>query len=137
MALGREMIIARATAPGVFASLCVAAQRSLTINNEEVDTTKPDCASPGGKLAYAAMYGIQTIRITGNGAFVNVASQKAVIADAVNQVVTNYQVTIEGIGTFVGDGLLSSVGLSGEMVNELQAEFQITLTGAITFTPAT
>jgi predicted secreted protein len=136
MALGRQMIIARATAPGTFAALCVTAQRSLEINNEEVDITKPDCASPGGKLAYAGMYGIQTFRVSGSGAFVNVASQKAAIADAVNQVVTNYQITVPDVGVFVGDGLIS-VTASGEMSNEMQAEFRLTLTGAITFTPAT
>ena len=136
MALGRQMIIARATAPGVFAALCVTAQRSLEINNEEVDVTKPNCASPGSKLAYAGMYGIQTLRVSGSGAFVNIASQKAAIADAVNQVITNYQITVPDVGVFVGDGLIS-VTASGEMTNEMQAEFRLTLTGAITFTPAT
>lgn len=136
MALGRSLVIARYTAPDTYAAVCVTESRSLTINNEVVDITKPDCTSPGGKLAYAAQYGIQKISYSGAGAYVNAAAQKAVIADAVAQTVTEYQITVPDVGVFVGDGLLTTTELSGDKTNELQSNFSIELTGAITYTPA-
>lgn len=135
MALGRMLTIARATAPSVFAAVCVTEQRSLEINNEEVDITKPNCASPGSKLVAAFQYGVQTMRISGAGAFVNAASYKALAADAVNQVVSNYQITVPDVGTFTGDGLVS-MSFSGDKSNELQADFKLSLTGTVTFVAA-
>lgn len=136
MALGRLLVIARATGPTTFAAVCSTGARSIEINNEPVDITKPDCASPGSKLAYAAMYGVQSVRVSGAGAFVNQASMKAAVADSVNQVTTRYQVTVPDVGTFEGDALIS-VTLSGEATGEMQADIRLTMTGAITFTAAT
>ncbi|MBC7280036.1 phage tail tube protein [Hoeflea sp.] len=136
MALGRSLVIARYTAPDTYAAICVTEARSLTINNEVVDITKPDCTTPGGKLAYAAQYGIQKFSFSGAGAYVNATAQKAVIADAVAQTVTEYQITVPDVGVFVGDGLLTTTNLAGDKTNEMQADFAIELTGTITFTPA-
>ncbi|MGJ8570428.1 MAG: phage tail tube protein [Hoeflea sp.] len=136
MALGRNIIIARYTAPATYAAICVTAARSLTINNELVDITKPDCTTPGGKLASAVQYGIQKLSYSGAGAYVSSAAQKAVIADGVAQTVTEYEITVPDVGVFVGDGLLNSIDLSGDMTNEMQANFSIELSGAITYTPA-
>ena len=134
MPLGRQLVIGQSDGASGYDALCVTEQRSLEINNEEVDITKPDCATPGSKLAYAAQYGIQTMRFQGSGAFVSAAAQKTAVANAVNQVVEEYEVTVPGVGTFVGDGLLS-VTLAGDKTNELQCDLRLTLTGAITFTP--
>lgn len=136
MSLGRSLVIARESAPDTFAAICVTEQRSLTINNEIIDITKPDCASPGSKLASAGMYGIQKLTLAGAGAFVNNAAVKATIADTVNQVTTGYQVTVPDVGVFIGDGLLATGELSGDKSGELQYSFSLELTGTITFTPA-
>lgn len=136
MALGRNIIIAAATAPDTYAAICVTASRSFTINNEEVDITKPDCTAPGGKLASATQYGIQKLTYSGDGAYVNAAAQKQVVADAVAQTVKEYELTIPDVGTFVGDGILTSVAFNGDMTNEMQSSFALSFTGAVTFTPA-
>ena len=136
MALGRSLVIARATAPSTYAAVCVTEARSITINNELVDITKPDCTDPTAKLASASQYGIQKFSVSGAGAYVNSAAQKAVIADAVAQTVTEYEITVPDVGVFVGDGLLSSTELSGDKTNELQSNFSLELTGTVTFTPA-
>lgn len=138
MALGRSLVINRlVTAPSTFAAICVTEQRSLTINNELVDITKPDCANPGGKLFSAMQYGVQKFSCSGAGAFVNNAAVKAAIASTVNQVVDRYKIDVPDVGTFEGDGLLATGELSGDKTNELQYSFSLELTGTVTFTPAT
>ena len=131
MALGRELIIARWDSTA-FIAACLTEQRSIEINNEEVDITKPDCAAPGGKLQQALMYGVQSVRVQGQGAFVDQAAMQAMVADAVGQVVTEYQVTVPDIGTFEGDGLISMT-LSGDKTGELQSDIRLSLSGAIDF----
>lgn len=136
MANGRELVIARDDGASGYEAVCVTGQRSLNINNEEIDITKPDCASPGSKLAYQAMYGIQSLTFSGAGAYVNNAAKKAVVADAVNQVTKEYRVTVPDIGTFTGDGILTTLDLSGEMTGELQASFTLKMTGTIVYVAA-
>lgn len=135
MALGRTLTIAGENTGGTFDLLCITEQRSIEINNEEIDITKPDCAAPGSKLVLALMYGMQSIRVTGQGAFVNNATMKRVSADAINQVVRAYQITVPGVGVFEGDGLLSMT-FSGDKTNEMQADIRLALTGAVTFEAA-
>jgi predicted secreted protein len=135
MALGRELTIAGDSGTGTFGLLCITEQRSIEINNEEIDITKPNCADPGSKLVLALMYGMQSIRVTGQGAFVNNTVMKRVAADAVNQVVRAYQVSVPGVGTFEGDGLLSMT-FSGDKSNELQADIRLALTGLVEFEAA-
>jgi predicted secreted protein len=130
--LGRMITIARSDGLGEFALACITEQRSLEINNEEVDITKPDCAAPGSKLQAMFMYGIQTIRFQGQGAFVDNATMKAVAADAINQVTETYQVTVPGLGTFEGDALLS-LTLSGEKTGELQSDIRFVMSGDVAF----
>lgn len=135
MALGRMLTLARTDGAGAFTLACITEQRSLEINNEEIDITKPNCADPGSKLVLALMYGIQSIRFSGQGAFVSSAVMKSVAADAINQVVTEYQVTVPGVGTFEGD-MLVSITLSGDKTNELQMDIRCAMTGVITFVAA-
>ncbi|MEI2299339.1 phage tail tube protein [Ensifer sp. MJa1] len=135
MALGRQLTIARSDGAGAFTLACITEQRSLEINNEEIDITKPNCTDPGQKLTLALMYGIQSIRLAGQGAFVSSAVMKAIAADAINQVVTEYQISVPGVGTFEGDALVS-ITFSGDKTNELQADIRAAMTGVITFVPA-
>jgi predicted secreted protein len=135
MALGRQLTLARTDGAGAFTLACITEQRSLEINNEEIDITKPNCADPGSKLVLALMYGIQSIRFSGQGAFVSSTVMKAIAADAINQVVTEYQVTVPGVGTFEGDMLLSMT-FSGDKTNELQSDIRCAMSGALTFVAA-
>jgi predicted secreted protein len=130
--LGRELIIARSDGSGGFVPHCITEQRSLEINNEEVDITKPDCAAPGGKLHASFMYGIQSIRFQGQGAFVDSTEQKTALANAINQVTEAYQITIPGVGTIEGDALLSMT-LSGDKTGEMQKDIRFVMTGAVEF----
>ncbi|WP_226622578.1 phage tail tube protein [Brucella anthropi] len=136
MALGRELVIKRKMLPDEeFVSVCVSEARSLEINNEEIDITKPDCASPGSKLVRSLMYGMQSIAVQIDGAFVGNAAQKAMTDDAVNQVVTEYQIVVPTVGTFEADFLVSMT-FSGDKTGELQAQGRMSATGVIGFTAA-
>ncbi len=135
MALGRTLTLARKGAGAGFDLVCITEQRSLEINNEEIDITKPNCMDPGSKLTLALMYGTQSIRFTGQGAFVSNATMKLVSTDAINQVIHDYQVTVPGVGTFEGD-MLISMTFSGDKTNELQADIRCAMTGDIVFVAA-
>lgn len=135
MALGRTLTLARKGVSTTFDLACITEQRSLEINNEEIDITKPSCTDPGSKLTLALMYGVQSIRVTGQGAFVNTATMKSVATDAINQVVKAWQITVPGVGTFEGDCLISMT-FSGDKTNELQADIRLAMTGTITFVAA-
>ncbi|AZN72254.1 phage tail protein [Georhizobium profundi] len=130
--LGRNLTISRSDGAGAFVLVCITEQRSLEINNEEIDITKPSCTNPGGPLHAAFMYGIQTIRFTGNGAFVDDATLRQLVADSVNQVTETYQVSAPGVGTFEGDALFS-ITLSGEKTGELQGDFRFVMSGDVAF----
>lgn len=135
-ALGRTLTIGREGVGGAFTLACITEQRSLEINNEEIDITKPDCANPGSKLVLALMYGVQSIRFSGQTAFVDNTTMKAISADVINQVVHTYQVTVPGVGTFEGDCLISGT-FSGEKSGELQADLRWAFTGNVAFVAAT
>lgn len=134
--MGRELVIKRfMNADQEFVSVCVSEARSIEINNEEIDISKPDCANPGGKLVRSLMYGMQSIGLQLDGAYVGNAAQKAMTADAVNQIVTAYQIVVPGVGTFEADFLVSMT-LSGDKTGELQAQGRMSATGEIGFTAA-
>lgn len=136
MAKGREIIIAVSDGALGFDAISVTAARSLRINNELVDITKPDALNPGAMLVSQAMYGTRQLAYSGAGAFVNQAAKKKVMTDAVNQVTETYRITIPEVGTFTGDGLLGTAEFSGDLSNEMQDSFELQMSGDITFTPA-
>ena len=137
MANGRELIIKITDGTTGFNTVCVTEARSLTINNNVIDISKPDCANPANKLQYEGMYGMQRIAFQGDGAFVNNAAKLRVMNNARTQVIEAYQVVIPGWGTFEGDALLETTGFSGEKEGEMQASFTATFSGAVTFTAET
>lgn len=137
MSLGRELVIAKSNGAGGYDAICVTEQRSLSINNELIDITKPNCASPGSRLVSMMHYGLQKMSFSGSGAFVNQAAVKDFIADAVNQVTNEYQIDVPGVGTFTGDALIATTDFSGDKTNELQKSFSCEMSGNVTFVAAT
>ena len=135
MAFGRLLTLSRSDNADGFDLACVTEQRSVSINNEQIDITKPDCANPGSKLVRTLSYGVQSIDFSGAGAFVDNATMKAIAADAINQVKRVYQIAIPGVGTVEGDALLS-ITFSGDKTGELQADISLAMSGVIVFVPA-
>ncbi len=132
---GRTLLIKRGdgASPEVFSNVCGIATRSISINNNEIDVTVPDCSTPGNKVLANTAYGIQKLEVSGDGKFTSVDGHKNVASDALNQATGNYQVVVPGWGTFEGAVMISSYKVSGE--TEGDADFSIALTlNGFTFT---
>lgn len=126
--------VSNSDTPETFDNLCGISTRNFTINNNLVDTTVPDCASPGSTVVYTGDYGVQTLNFTGDGRFTDDANH-TVLADAARQqTAINGRVVVPGWGTFEGAILITSYELGGEMEGNMTFSCQITMSGAITFT---
>ncbi|MGV0817121.1 phage tail tube protein [Martelella sp. AMO21009] len=134
--LGRELIIKRKNASETFDIVCIVEQRSLNVNNEEIDTTKPDCAAPGGKLKYSSMAGAQSVRWSGSGAYTSTATQALVLEDVISQVPEEYQVTAPGVGTWEGHMLMVSANFTGDKTGELACDLAGTFQDDVAFVAA-
>ncbi|MEP2977961.1 MAG: phage tail tube protein [Lentilitoribacter sp.] len=135
MAKGRELLLAMTDGSGGFDAVAVTEQRSISINNEAVDITKPDLANPGGKLSHAVQAGIQRISFSGAGASVNIAANKVLTLDAFNQTIKAYQISVPEVGTFTGDLYYETLEFNGDKTNETQFSFSAVMTGTIVFAP--
>jgi TP901-1 family phage major tail protein len=113
---GRTLLLKRGDGGGTeaFATVCGITTRSISINNNEVDVTVPDCSTPGDKVLAKTAYGIQTLEFSGDGMFTDEAAHKNMSNDALNQALGNYQVVVPGWGTFEGAIFIGSYELSGE-----------------------
>ena len=136
MALGRELIIKRKSSSEAFDIVCVVEQRSLNINNEEVDTTKPDCDNPGGVLKYSSIGGVQSVRWSGSGAYVSSATQALVLRDILEQTKSEYQVTVPSVGTFEGPMTMLSANFQGDKSGELTCDLAGVFDGSVVFAAA-
>ncbi|TCT34709.1 phage tail tube protein [Martelella mediterranea] len=137
MALGRELIIKRKNdATEEFDIVCVVEQRSLNINNEEVDTTKPDFENPGGVLKYSSIGGVQSVRWSGSGAYVSSATQALVLQDILGQTKSEYQVTVPSVGTFEGPMTMLSANFQGDKSGELTCDLAGVFDGSVVFAAA-
>jgi len=136
MALGRELIIKRKSSSEAFDIVCVVEQRSLNINNEEVDTTKPDCENPGGALKYSSIGGVQSVRWSGSGAYVSSATQALVLQDILGQTKSEYQVTVPSVGTFDGPMTMLSANFQGDKSGELTCDLAGVFDGSVVFAAA-
>ncbi|WP_176086950.1 phage tail tube protein [Martelella sp. HB161492] len=133
MALGRELIIKRKNADDEFDIVCVVEQRSLNINNEEVDTTRPDCDNPGGVLKYSSIGGVQSVRWSGSGAYVSSATQALVLQDILGQTLAEYQVTVPSVGTFEGPMRILSANFQGDKSGEMTCDLAGVFDGDVVF----
>lgn len=117
-----------------FSNGCGFRARSFTINNNIVDTTTPDCASPGNTVVYSGEYGIQTITLSGSGESSDDTQNLRLVNAARQQTALNMQVVVPGWGTFEGAVLIGSLEHSGDMEGTMEFSCDITMTGTITFT---
>ena len=117
-----------------FSNGCGFRARSFSINNNIVDTSKPDCDSPGNTVAYSGVYGIQTLSLSGSGESSDSTQNNRLRNAARSQTALNMQVVVPGWGTFEGAVLVGSFEFSGDTEGTMEFSADITMTGAITFT---
>lgn len=117
-----------------FSNGCGFRARSFTINNNIVDTTTPDCSSPGGIVKYTGEYGIQTLNLSGSGESSDDTQNVRLLNAARQQTALNMQVIVPGWGTFEGAVLIGSLEHSGDVEGTMEFSCDITMTGDVTFT---
>lgn len=122
--------------PETFANLCGVTTRSISINNNVVDVSTPDCTTPSNPVAYAGDYGIQQVSLSGEGRYTDTADHTVLANASVNQSKPNMQIVVPGWGTFEGQALIESYEISGEMEGDASFSAKITLSGTVTFTAA-
>lgn len=117
----RELVIKRGNgaATEVFEFVCGIRTRSLTMSNEPVDTTVPDCDDPSQPIVATAKPGRQTITFSGDGLFDNDTVGKAVANAARTQAIENYQIIVPGYGTFQGPFMVGDFVWNGDMDEQL------------------
>ncbi|QFT31814.1 Phage major tail protein 2 [Labrenzia sp. THAF82] len=126
-----------ATPTEAFTNGCGFRARNFTINNNIVDTTTPDCASPGNTVTYSGDYGIQTVTFSGSGESSEDVQNLLLMNATRQQSAQNIQVVVPGWGMFEGAALIGSFEFSGEVEGTMEFSCEITMTGAITFTAET
>lgn len=122
--------------PEVFTTLCALTTKTITINNEEIDVTTPDCDAPEGPMWTEVLDGTKRVSFSGNGISKGrteeVAALTTVLADTP---FANLQVIVPNFGTFAGSFFFSSFELGGEMSGGVTMGLSTGSSGAVTFTP--
>ncbi|MDX5595654.1 phage tail tube protein [Pseudovibrio sp. SPO723] len=118
--------------PETFEPVCGVKDKSFSINNNTVDTTRPPCDDPGAPLHYSGAYGVRTISISGNGVAIGKPEYQKIARAAIEQDYVTCQIIVPLWGTFTGTVLFNSVEASGPMEGEVEFSIELTMTGDIT-----
>lgn len=134
--LGRTLLIkvGDGADPEIFLPVCGLKDRSFDISANSVDTTKPSCTNPGGKVQKTGRPGITSRTFQGSGTFVSSVVMKAFMGKVINTEIFNSQVVVPGLGTFEGPFFVSSFQASGDMENDLQFSATFEAAGELEFT---
>lgn len=124
-----------------FTTLCGLKSKTLTINNNEIDVTTPDCADPGGPLWTEVMGGAKRVSVSGNGYFKDEASEARLLdvvhtGNASSDSIANFQIIVPDLGTFAGAFFVSSVDFGGEQEDGVTYSLSLASSGEVTFTAA-
>ena len=126
---GRQLRINRSNAdsPETFTALTGAREESLSLNNELLDITDKDDA--GWRSYLSGAVAMQSITLTASGVTVD----DTLIQDWTNKVERNYQLDINGLGTFEGAFMIPTVEQSGAHNGEITYTVTFESSGAITY----
>ena len=117
----------------VFTTLCALTARTLTINNEEIDVTTPDCTDPGGPMWTEVLDGAKRVAVSGNGTSKKETSEARLAEVAMaSPPEVNLQIIVPNFGMFEGRFFVQSGGFGGD--TGVTFEFSAASTGAVEFT---
>ena len=136
--LGRTMLIKQGDGEvsEAFTTLCGLNAKTMSINNNEIDVTSPDCTTPGGVMWTEVLAGVKRINLSGNGFFKEEANEARATAVAMSDDPrANYQVIVPGLGTFEGNFFLSTMEYGGESTGGVTYSLALGSNGAVTFAP--
>lgn len=132
---GRLLLIqlGNAAEPEVFTNLCGITTRSFNLSANEVDTTMPDCANPGGPVQRTVEPGIVNRTFSGSGKFVSGAQTAAFMTHVREATIFNAKVLVPGDGTYTGPWMVSEFEFSGEMEGNMDFSSTFVAAGPLTF----
>tara|TARA_R100001086_G_scaffold112214_1_gene57242 strand:+ start:929 stop:1354 length:426 start_codon:yes stop_codon:yes gene_type:complete len=137
--LGRALLvkIGDGEASEAFTNLCGLNSKSITINNNSIDVTTPDCTTPEGALWTETLNGVKNVSVSGDGFFEDSTAElraNTVAMAADNSV--NLQIIVPDFGTYAGAFRISSLEFGGESEGGVTYSASFESTGAVTFTAA-
>jgi TP901-1 family phage major tail protein len=136
---GRELLIkiGDGEASETFATLCGLVAKTMTINNNPVDVTTPDCEAPGGVLWTELQNGAKSVSVSGNGFFEDSAAEARMNTIALSATaVASFQIIVPNFGTFSGPFHVGTFDFSGEQEGGVAYSLSLGSAGAVTFTAA-
>lgn len=107
----------------------------LSLGGDEIDTTTADDIADGVTWR-TYISGIADLSITSNGLIKDKTTFNQIISDRLLDTVRNYQVEIEGFGTFEGPGRVTVSNPSGEFSDAGAFGVTVRAAAAWTYTPA-
>ncbi|MDI7923404.1 phage tail tube protein [Ferirhizobium litorale] len=120
--------------PETFSNLCGLTTRSFNLSANEVDTTIPDCANPGGAVQRTAEPGIVNRTFSGSGKFFKGATSDTVMGHVTGATVFNAKVIVPGLGTYTGAWFVSEFEFAGEMEGNMDFNATFVAAGPLAFT---
>lgn len=137
--LGRALLvkIGDGEVTEAFANLCGLNSKSLTINNNSIDVTTPDCTTPGGPLWTETLSGVKNVSISGDGFFEDsTAELRANTVALASDNTVNMEVVVPDFGTYAGNFRMDSLEFGGESEGGVTYSISLSSNGAVTFTAA-
>ena len=134
--LGRDMLV-KIDVAETFTTLCGTRSKSLTINNEVIDVTTPDCTTPGGVLWRKTLDGLKSVSVSFSGVFQDEAAEAAfnTVANSATPR-TDFQIILPNFGTYEGEFVITAPSYSGEYTDAVMFDASLESSGPITFTAA-
>lgn len=127
---GRDILI-QALISGTYTTIGGMRQKSLQVNEGQVDVTDADSAGWRELLAGAS---IMSVNVSGNGVFKDTASENYVWTQKLAGAHITAKVTFPGLGTFQGTWQISDLGAQGGHDGEVQFSMALASSGQVTFT---
>ena len=127
--------IGDAASPEVFTTLCGIRTNSFVVNNGEIDTTAPDCTTPGNPLWKTTLDGVKSVSVSGDGIFQDAASDLTLSTLAIAATSQqNFEIVVPDFGTYAGNFTLTSYETGASYDGEVTFSLSLENNGAVTFT---
>lgn len=134
---GREILLKMDTASSggpTYTTVGGVRSKTLTVNRETVDVTNSD--STGMWRELLADGGVRSMSVSGSGVFVDDPTINAVLTQIVSGTTNkSWELTVPGLGVFVGTFAVTSCELGGEYNGEVSDSISLESAGSITYTP--
>jgi len=120
--------------PETFATVMGLTTKTLSFNNEQVDTTDSGSVNRWRELLSGA--GIRSFSASGEGFFSDTAPDESMRAAAMTDAHKNFQVIVPDFGTFEGPFQIATLEYTGEHNGAAQFSVSLESAGEITFAAA-